>query len=220
VNHDIKNGLVPIRNVLVHLAQVAEKEPEKVAGVLRERRGTLDSGIEYLENLAANYARLTPPAQAQACDVNGAVREATGDVGGGNVTLHLQLAPDLPTVRCDPVALRRILENLVSNALDSFEGGHGTVTLRTAPTALGVSITVADTGRGMSEDEVERAFHDFHTTKEHGTGLGLSIVRRLVRDAGGQVRVDSTPGSGSRFHVDLPAAGEEDVRGPARGESR
>jgi signal transduction histidine kinase len=206
VNHDIKNGLVPIRNVLAHLARIAEQEPQDLPGVFRERRATLDSGIEYLETLAAHYARLTPPAQSQVCDVNVAVRDASRDAASDGITVQTQLDPRLPAVRCDPVALRRILENLLSNALDSFEGPHGTVTVTTAATVDGIRITVADTGRGMSPSEVERAFHDFHTTKESGTGLGLSIVRRLVRDAGGQVQVESTSGQGSRFHVDLPSA--------------
>lgn len=209
VNHDIKNGLVPIRNVLLHLSRVAEQQPQDLAGVFGERRATLDSGIEYLETLAANYARLTAPSHSQVCDLNAAVGDVSRDLGGPDVEVQLQLEAHLPPVRCDPVALRRILENLLSNAVDSFEGGHGTVTVTTAAMPQAVRVTVADTGRGMSASEVELAFHDFHTTKEHGTGLGLSIVRRLVRDAGGQLHVESVPGKGSSFHVDLPTAAAE-----------
>jgi signal transduction histidine kinase len=66
---------------------------------------------------------------------------------------------------------------------------------------------VADTGKGMSEDQLNRAFDDFFTTKDGGTGLGLSVVRRLVPDLGGTLRVETAPGQGSRFIVELPAGG-------------
>jgi two-component system sensor histidine kinase HydH len=62
-----------------------------------------------------------------------------------------------------------------------------------------------DSGRGMSREELERAFDDFYTTKSSGTGLGLSVVRRLVSDLGGTLRVETAPGQGSRFIVELPA---------------
>ena len=68
-----------------------------------------------------------------------------------------------------------------------------------------VRIVVADTGRGMRREELDRAFEGFYTTKPGGTGLGLSIVRRLVLDAGGALRVETEPGAGSRFIVELPA---------------
>jgi signal transduction histidine kinase len=67
-----------------------------------------------------------------------------------------------------------------------------------------VRITVADTGRGMTRTELDRAFDDFFTSKPGGTGLGLSIVRRLVLDLGGALRIDTAPGSGTRAVVELP----------------
>ena len=66
------------------------------------------------------------------------------------------------------------------------------------------STTVADTGKGMTKDQLEKAFGGFYTTKPGGTGLGLSIVRRLVLDAGGSLRVETKPGAGSKFIVELP----------------
>ena len=67
-----------------------------------------------------------------------------------------------------------------------------------------VRIHVTDSGRGMSREELDRAFDDFHTTKPGGTGLGLSIVRRLVLDFGGSLRIDTEPGSGTRATVEIP----------------
>ena len=124
--------------------------------------------------------------------------------------VRAQLADDLPPVVADPVALRRILENLIANAVDSLVEGHGTVTVSTerledATEGPAVRVTVADTGCGMSEAEARNIFTDFYTTKPAGTGLGLSIVRRLVLDLHGSVRVTSRPGAGTRVMVEIPA---------------
>jgi signal transduction histidine kinase len=210
VNHDIKNGLAPIRHVLRHLSEVARDEPARLPAVFSERRGTLDSSVEYLEDLARNYARLTPATDSSACDVNAVVRDVLrGAATRAGADIRLDLAPTLPPVRADAVVLRRILENLVGNALDSLEGRNGSVTISTAAvTDVGKTVvrtTVTDTGRGMTRDELDRAFDDFFTTKAGGTGLGLSVVRRLVADVSGTLRVRTEPGTGSRFIVDLPA---------------
>ena len=69
-----------------------------------------------------------------------------------------------------------------------------------------IRLTVTDTGSGMTEEELERAFEDFYTTKAAGTGLGLSIVRRLVLDLNGSMRVETAPRSGTRFIIDFPVA--------------
>jgi signal transduction histidine kinase len=209
LNHDIKNGLVPVRNVFRHLAQVARDEPGRLPQVLLERQRTIEDGISYLENLARNYARLSPALDRQPCDLNAAITELVRAQGGG-AEIRLELAPALPKVAADPLVIRRILENLVSNAVDSLEGGRGMVTVSTANGERGdspmVRLVVADQGRGMTEPELERAFEDFYTTKAGGSGLGLSIVRRLVLDLNGTLRVETAPGAGTRFIIELPAA--------------
>lgn len=208
VNHDIKNGLAPIRNVLRHLGQVQEQDPGNLAIVFAERRHTLDASIGYLDTLARNYARLTPRLDSRPCDANEIVREVAAAAHGGPRTeLRLQLARQLPPVAVDPLVLRRILENLVSNATDSLTDAGGSVTIATERiTECGIRITVTDTGRGMSREELSRAFDDFHTTKPHGTGLGLSIVRRLVTDLHGALRIETEPGVGTTAIVTLDAA--------------
>ena len=210
VNHDIKNGLTPIRNVFRHLAQLSKDNPEELSGVFEERKGTLDSGMTYLENLASNYARLHPRGERRPCDVNEIVRTVVADLRppGGGAVLRAGLC-DGALVMGDPMSIRRVLENLVGNALDSLGPGGGDVVVSTAleggDPGRRVVITVTDTGAGMSEEQRGKVFGDFYTTKENGTGLGLSIVRRLVMDLDGSVEVESEPGRGSRFIVDLPA---------------
>jgi signal transduction histidine kinase len=133
-----------------------------------------------------------------------------GDTSGPE--LRMELVDGVAGAQTDALVLRRILENLIGNALDSLAGGTGRVIVSTGRIAAGsgepgVRITVADTGRGMTREELNRAFDDFHTTKPGGTGLGLSIVRRLVLDANGVLRVETQPGTGTTFIVELPGAG-------------
>ncbi|HEU4525916.1 MAG TPA: HAMP domain-containing sensor histidine kinase [Gemmatimonadales bacterium] len=208
VNHDIKNGLVPIRNVLRHLDQIAREEPAALPGVFQERKGTLESSVAYLDTLARNYARLAPAASPGQCDVNALVAEVLHAPRGGP-PIHTRLAGALPSVGVDRLMLRRVLENLVGNAADAAAEREGaTVTVSTERASRdgrgSVRIHVTDTGSGMTRAELDRAFDDFYTTKTGGSGLGLSIVRRLVLDLGGTLRIDTEPGTGTRATVEIP----------------
>jgi signal transduction histidine kinase len=231
VNHDIKNGLTPIRNVVRHLVEVVRGEPERLSAVFLERQGTLDTSLAYLETLAANYAKLSPVTTTEPCDIGGVVRRVVeGARALGTAQIELDIAAPLPQVLGDPVAIQRVLENLVRNAVASLEGDKGSVTVSSALLSAaagvdGVRVTVADTGRGMSEDELNCIFDDFYTTTPGGTGLGLSIVRRLVGDLDGRLRIESAPGAGTRVTIDLPAVAtgateastENPVASPDRG---
>ena len=232
VHHDVRNGLIPIRNVLGHLAQVSREDPGRLREVFAERQGTLDSSVAYLQSLASNYARMSPAVERRPCDVNriasdvvtdAATVTAAGPAGaraetrqGAGPRVEADLVLGLPPVLADPVSLRRVLENLVVNAVESFPLGSeepsGRVLVWTRLSRAGsgthVQLGVSDTGRGMTGDERAHMFDDFYTTKAHGTGLGLSIVRRLVGDMGGRIDVESVPGQGTRVVVELPAAAE------------
>jgi len=207
VNHDIKNGLIPIRNVLRHLVQVQEQQPQDLATVFAERRSTLESSVGYLDTLARNYARLTPSVERRAVDVNAIVAEvATSIAVVGTIKVKTRLAEPAPRTLGDPVVVRRIVDNLVRNAVESLDVRGGDVTISTSRAQNGaVRIVVADTGRGMSQEELAHAFDDFFTTKPDGTGLGLSVVRRLTTDLDGSVRVESAPGRGTAFTIELPS---------------
>jgi signal transduction histidine kinase len=211
VNHDIKNGLAPIRNVLRHLAQTAEREPDTLAAIYAERRGTLESSVEYLDELARTYARLSPALGRGVTDPRPVVLEVARGVSG--VAVDVRVPDTLPKIRADAVVLHRILDNLVSNAVDALDAKPGTVTVAAEPVGSGaerrVRFTVSDTGRGMTRAELDRAFNDFYTTKAAGTGLGLSVVRRLLTDVGGSVKADTAPGEGSTFTIEIPAAEAE-----------
>jgi signal transduction histidine kinase len=216
VNHDIKNGLAPIRNVLRHLEEVARDRPETLGTVFEERRGTLESSVTYLDTLARNYARLSPAAAPEICDVNAMVSDVVRAAGA---TVRTRLASGLPPAAADRLMLRRVLENLVGNAADSVSSAKGGEVMISTESVTRdgqgpvVRVTIADTGPGMTRAELDRAFDDFYTTKAGGTGLGLSIVRRLILDMGGALRIDTEPGAGTRATVEIPA-------GPAGGAAR
>jgi signal transduction histidine kinase len=207
VNHDIKNGLIPIRNVLRHLVQVQEQEPQSLPTVFAERRATLESSVGYLDTLARNYAKLTPRVDRRAVDVNGIATEIAASTSvATSIKVRTRLADNVPRALGDPVVVRRIIDNLVRNAVESLDAAGGEVTIATARTQNGgVRIVITDTGRGMSKEELDHAFDDFFTTKADGTGLGLSVVRRLTTDLNGSVRVESAPGQGTAFTIELPA---------------
>jgi signal transduction histidine kinase len=215
INHDIKNGLIPLRNVMRHLAQVGRDEPAALPVVFGERRATIDSSIAYLETLATSYQRLSRPPDRRDCDLNTSVADVVRAAQAhDDVELSTDLAANLPSVVGDPVAIRRIVENLVANAVDSLQSKPGRITVSTQAIAADrepptVRMTVADTGRGMTAAEIGQIFNDFYTTKEGGTGLGLSIVRRLVMDLNGTVGVESAPGTGTRINIDIPAIGSK-----------
>lgn len=211
VNHDIKNGLTPIRNVFRHLSQQSKENPAQLPSAFEERSATLDSSIAYLENLASNYARLSRRGDRKRCDLNDVVRRVAMDRREpSKVDVVTKLAA-AATVWGDEVSLRRVVENLVGNAIDSLGGNAGRVTISTEIVhgnrgESRVRLVVADTGSGIEMAAQAQIFDDFYTTKPEGTGLGLSIVRRLVMDLDGTIAVESEPGKGSRFTVEFPAA--------------
>src|SRR5208337_2790029 len=103
-----------------------------LATVFAERRPTLDASVEYLDALARNYARLSRPIARESCDLNALVQVvAASAAADNNVSVRLELDPHAPTVSTDPLVVRRILDNLVSNALDAAGAAGGSVTIGT-----------------------------------------------------------------------------------------
>ena len=127
---------------------------------------------------------------------------------GENVTIETDFAPGLPPVNADPVQLDQVLLNLALNARDAMPGG-GSLRFETrAGAGEAIELHVSDTGVGMDGETRERLFEPFFTTKQpgRGTGLGLATVYGIVTRSGGSIRVDSDPGSGTRFVLTLPCS--------------
>jgi len=211
VNHDIRNGITPLRNVLRHLSEVADENPDRLNDVFAERQETLEGGLVYLEDLATHYARLSPGRSPRNCRLYEVIAEAMTDPSFTPDTKIVNTVPgNLPLIQADPVSLRRIFDNLIRNALESMPDGRGTVTVDAAVDEdpnleeTRILVSVSDTGEGIPPENLDAIFTDFFTTREGGTGLGLSNVRRLAADCGANIRVTSEPGRGTTFTLSFP----------------
>ncbi len=216
VNHDIRNGLTPVRNVLRHLGEVAASDPDQLPEIFLQRRENLEEGIGYLEQLAERYAQLAPVAQPEPCHLSQVIQEVMDDLqprdSAPSVVLVNRIPGTLPMLMADPVALRRIFTNLLRNALESLTGTDGQITFDGTiaedpdleePRIL---LSISDNGCGIPPENLDRIFQDFFTTRPTGTGLGLSNVRRLIGDLGGNIKVTSVLGRGTTFTISLPLA--------------
>ncbi|MEZ4292130.1 MAG: ATP-binding protein [Myxococcota bacterium] len=124
--------------------------------------------------------------------------------------------PSLPEIEADPARLQQVFLNLARNAMQAMEDKGGRLTLTTRMTLehrlvgadgrpqATIEVSLQDTGPGIPEERLSRLSTPFYTTKERGTGLGLAVARHWVRRHGGRLRIDSTPGEGTRVSVDLP----------------
>lgn len=122
-------------------------------------------------------------------------------------------ACDGATLEVDPAQIKQLLLNLAQNALAAIEetGRPGTLTLRARPAGSSVVLEVRDDGVGISEEVRSQIFDLFYSTRKGGTGLGLAIAQRIVRDHGGRIELDSTPGVGTVISVALPAGRARDL---------
>jgi PAS domain S-box-containing protein len=161
--------------------------------------------------------------RASLVNLNGLVREMERmlrRVLGEEIQLIVQLAPDLKTVRADPGQIEQVILNMAVNARDAMSsGGQLLIETRNArqPAHDCVTISITDTGIGMDAQVVSRVFEPFFTTKEHGTGLGLATSYGIIKENGGDLRVESTPGKGTTFHIELPVTEQtpEEIDSPA-----
>jgi len=152
--------------------------------------------------------------RASLVDLNSLVREMDRMLRrmlGEDIEFTALLAPQLKTVRADPGQIEQVILNMVVNARDAMPGG-GQLLLETrnARTAERdcVTLSIRDTGVGMDAQVLSRIFEPFFTTKEHGTGLGLATSYGIIKENGGDLRVESTPGQGTTFHIELPVAAQ------------
>ena len=126
--------------------------------------------------------------------------------GRKGVVFFLDLGPN-PKIEGDPEKLKQLFLNLAINALEVTPGG-GEIRVRVSSAEDGwVRVVVEDTGPGMDPETLAHAFDPFFTTKNEGTGLGLAIAHSIVEQHGGRIDVESEPGRGTRFTVELPAHG-------------
>ena len=211
--HELKNPLFPLRITIDNLRRARSLSPGEFDEVFDESLTTLQTGLGNLNTVIgrfSDFAKMPAPEFAQV-SLNEIVEQSASllraqltSPGHPPVTLRLDLDPSLGTIRGDGEQLSRVVQNLLLNAIDAMPQG-GALRIVTCRTAAVVRLDVSDTGQGLSEEERRRLFTPYYTTKQHGTGLGLAIVQSVVADHAGKIWVDSDPGRGATFHIELPA---------------
>jgi signal transduction histidine kinase len=209
--HELKNPLFPLQITVENLRRARELsapgESVEFEEVFQESTQMLLAELGKLKTIIGRFSDFAkmPPPELEQVDVNQIVREAMKlfDAQSKKIEVEMDLYPAELRIHADPEQLGRALRNLALNSMDAMPEG-GRLTLRTRPGAAGVRIEVSDTGAGLTEEECSRLFTPYYTTKQHGTGLGLAIVQSVVSDHHGRIWVESTPGSGATFMMDLP----------------
>jgi nitrogen fixation/metabolism regulation signal transduction histidine kinase len=210
--HELKNPLFPLQLTVENLVRARHQSPEQFEEVFRESSRTLLAEISNLKAIIGRFSEFSkmPQPQLQQVQVNDVIRGVAQlfraqleAPGRARIHCELQLDQRIEPVEADPELLHRAISNLVLNAMDAMPHG-GTLTLRTRSEDNKVMIDVADTGSGLTTEECERIFTPYYTSKQHGTGLGLAIVQSVVSDHGGRICVESPPGRGTTFVIELP----------------
>ena len=210
VAHELNNPLA----VISGQAHLFLKSPEASSAVVRAQK--ISKAAERCVRIVRNFlalARERPP-ERTTVDLNTVARDAVEllsyELRTDNVEIRWALATDLPQINADPHQLHQVVVNLVANAHHAMRTTPGprtlTLTTRATPSRPGVQLTVGDTGPGIPPDIQDRIFDPFFTTKPsgQGTGLGLSLSFGIIQDHEGTIRLQSPPGEGATFVIDLP----------------
>jgi two-component system nitrogen regulation sensor histidine kinase NtrY len=209
--HEIKNPLTPIQLCAERLRRHFSGSPPATKGLVDECTETIVGEVESLKALVdefSQFARMPAPKRVLT-DLHQVLGEALALYNGlfQDVRITAEFAAGLPPVRVDPEQIRRVIINLVDNAIEAMErrGTVGVGTSHDAPNQV-VRITVADNGPGIPPSERDKLFMPYYSTKRRGSGLGLAIVRRIVAEHGGSIEVGDEVPHGTRFTIELPCA--------------
>jgi two-component system nitrogen regulation sensor histidine kinase NtrY len=208
--HEIKNPLTPIQLSAERLRRHFGAAPAPTLAFVDECTTTIIAEVESLKGLVdefSQFARMPAP-KAVPTPLH-PLLDATLTLYDGlfaEVRIERRYAPELPLVRVDPEQIRRVVINLIDNAIEAMERrGHITVetSLSTADTL--VRIVIADDGPGIPIGDRDKLFLPYFSTKRRGSGLGLAIVRRIIAEHGGAIDVGDNLPRGTRFTIELPA---------------
>ncbi len=207
IAHELRTPLAVLQGKLEGMVDgVYPRDADQINAVLQETR-VLARLVDDLRTLAHTESG-TLALQKEPTDlgvlINDAVASFSADAEERKVTLDIRAAPDVPLVDVDPLRIREVLTNLISNALrHTPEGGRVSVTASARPDAIVVS--VSDTGSGIAAADLPKIFDRFYKGRaSRGSGLGLTIARNLVVAHGGEIRAESVEGKGTTMTVTLP----------------
>jgi two-component system nitrogen regulation sensor histidine kinase NtrY len=207
--HEIKNPLTPIQLSAERLQRHFAGAPEATRALVDECATAIVTEVEALKGLVdefSQFARMPAP-RATPTDLHGLLDEALALYRGlfSDVEIRTHFALSLPKVSADPEQIRRVIINIVDNAIEAVErrGAIDIETQHDAGNSL-VRIVVADNGPGIPAAERDKLFLPYYSTKQRGSGLGLAIVRRIVAEHGGSIDVSANVPTGTRFAIELP----------------
>jgi two-component system nitrogen regulation sensor histidine kinase NtrY len=208
--HEIKNPLTPIQLSAQRVRKAYLKSDPAFEKILTECTRAIVDEVEALKTLVdefAQFARL-PAAKLAPASLHDVIDQALSLYDGlySGVRIDRRLAEDLPTLRLDADQMKRVLINLVDNAIEATNKKGQVVIATEFDRAQGrARLTVADDGPGIGLGDRDRLFVPYFSTKRRGSGLGLAIVSRIVQEHHGVIRVEDNQPRGARFVVDLPA---------------
>jgi signal transduction histidine kinase len=202
--HEIRNPL----NSINLFAQILQSAPELDV----ENRNYVDKITHEVERINQILIQMLASSkgegkQHERIDLKTVIEKVLRDykvqIAAQKVQLNCVLAAEAPQLKADPLEIEQIFTNLISNALFEMPAG-GELGVIMSSDAEKLVIKISDTGRGVPSENLHRLFDPFFTTKEKGTGFGLSVVLRIVKGCGGRINVESRPGEGAVFIVELP----------------
>ncbi len=224
VAHEIGN---PLNSLHIHL-QLMERSLQKPNGDAKaEVQQSIDvarAEVDRLDSIVTQFLRAIRPSRPQLRpqNLNAIVEEAvhffTPEIEDRDIVVQQELRSDLPLLQVDRDQMKQAFYNVIKNSLEAMQR-HGTLRIRTDMDDTHVLIKFVDTGSGMSAGNLSRVFEPYFTTKPLGTGLGLLIVRRIVREHGGELSIESSHGKGLTLTIRLPYI-ENRIRMLEAGEAR
>jgi signal transduction histidine kinase len=189
-NQLIKNGL-DSDNELLGYVDKSLKEVDRIDGIL-------------IKLLAASKRPQYELHMVSVADIIDQTIEKFADqIKAHGISLEKEFKTEPPPILADVTEMEQIFNNIIANALYEMQQG-GILRLRLSHDAEAIYVSVSDTGGGIAKENLSQIFDPFFTTKDRGTGFGLSVVLRIVKTYGGRISVESTPGQGTIFHIQLP----------------
>ncbi len=210
VAHEIKNPLTPMKLSVQHLEHAHEAKDPNFSSIFRRVIGTVSEQIDVLTRIATEFSRFgaMPRRKWGPVSLRKVADSAVAlfDADRSRIRFIVDVPKNLPMLHSDEDELRRAFVNLLRNAVQAIEG-WGIIVFRASLRQGMIHVSLSDTGSGMSEETLKRAFDPNFSTKTSGMGLGLAIVKKTITDMSGSIRVESRPGHGTTFLIDLPARG-------------
>lgn len=213
IAHEIRNPLNYISLAIDHLkSEMKDSTPEKLAEI-EKIADTIKEEVRKANYMVLNFMNYGRPLKLRRTDVSfrnlveRALTVLNDKLKEQKVTIAIDIPADLPPLYCDQELMRNCLFNFITNGAQSMpEGGELTISAAFADGVFRLSFR--DHGTGIAPEDMEKIFQPYFTTKEAGIGLGLAITERIIKEHGGEILVESTPGEGTIFTVIMPHAAE------------